>query len=52
LLALPDDVDEEFAVRIWDALAEGAHDELDIDPLRWTGTTVAAIGDTSLGLPN
>lgn len=52
LLALPDDVDEEFAVRIWDAVADGAHDELDVDPLRWTGTTVVPIGDTSLGLPN
>jgi hypothetical protein len=52
LLALPHDVDEEFAVRIWDAVADGAHDELDVDPLRWTGTTVVAIGDRSLGLPN
>ena len=28
------------------------HDELDVDPVRWTGTTVALIGDPARGLPN
>jgi hypothetical protein len=52
LLALPDDVDEELAFELWAAIADGAHDELDVDPLRWTGSTVALIGDPALGLPN
>lgn len=52
LVALPDDVDPDLAFRMWDAIAGGCHDELDLNPLRWTGTTVVADGDKSLGLPN
>jgi hypothetical protein len=52
LLALPDDVDGDMAFQVWEAIADGAHDELDVDPLRWTGSTVALIGDPALGLPN
>jgi hypothetical protein len=52
LLALPDDVEDELAIDLWQAIAHGAHDELDVDPLRWTGSTVARLGDDSLGLPN
>ena len=52
LLALPDDVDDDMAFGVWEAIADGAHDELDVDPLRWTGSTVALIGDPALGLPN
>jgi hypothetical protein len=52
LVALPDDVDPDLAFRMWDAIAEGCHDELDLTFLRWTGTTVVAEGDDALGLPN
>ena len=52
LLALPDDVDDGLAVDLWQAIAHGAHDELDVDPLRWTGSTVASMGDETQGLPN
>jgi hypothetical protein len=52
LLALPDDVDDGLAVDLWQAIAHGAHDELDVDPLRWTGSTVALLGESVLGLPN
>jgi hypothetical protein len=52
LLALPDDVDDDLAVDLWHAIAHGAHDELDVDPLRWTGSTVALLGDAAVGLPN
>lgn len=52
LLALPEDVDDDLAFDLWRAVADGAHDELDVDPLRWTGSTVALIGDPALGLPN
>jgi hypothetical protein len=52
LLVLPDDVDDELAFDLWQAITHGAHDELDVDPLRWTGTTVALIGEPLLGLPN
>jgi hypothetical protein len=52
LLALPDDVDDELAFDLWEAIAHGAHDELDVDPLRWTGATVTLIGAPALGLPN
>jgi hypothetical protein len=52
LVSLPDDVDIDFAAGVWHALADGAHDELDVEPLRWTGSAVVALGDPSLGLPN
>jgi hypothetical protein len=52
LVALPDDVDPELAFRMWEAIAEGCHDELDLNLLRWTGLTVVADGDETLGLPN
>jgi hypothetical protein len=52
LIALPDDVDDDLACDLWTAIARGAHDELDVDPLRWTGTTVAVIGAQASGLPN
>ena len=52
LVALPEDVDPDLAFRIWDAIAEGCHDELDLNLLRWTGTTVVADGDEAMGLPN
>jgi hypothetical protein len=52
LLALPEDVDDGLAGDLWQAIASGAHDELDVEPLRWTGSIVASIGDDVLGLPN
>ena len=52
VVALPEDVDVDLAVGIWHALADGAHDELDVEPLRWDGTTVVAIGASGPGLPN
>jgi hypothetical protein len=52
LVALPDDVDPDLAFRMWEAIAEGCHDELDLNLLRWTGATVVADGDEALGLPN
>jgi hypothetical protein len=52
LVALPEDVDPDLAFRMWDAIAEGCHDELDLNLLRCTGTTVVADGDEAIGLPN
>jgi hypothetical protein len=52
LVALPDDVDPDLAFRMWEAIAEGCHDELDLNLLRWTGATVVAEGDDAQGLPN
>lgn len=52
LVSLPDDVDIDLAAGVWHALADGAHDELDVEPLRWTGSSVVALGDPSKGLPN
>jgi hypothetical protein len=52
LVALPEDVDPDLAFRMWEAIAEGCHDELDLNLLRWTGTTVVADGDEAVGLPN
>jgi hypothetical protein len=53
LLALPDDVEPELAMDLWAAIADGAHDELEVEPLRWTGSTVALLADgTTIGLPN
>jgi hypothetical protein len=52
LLALPDDVEATFATRLWDALAEGCHDELDVEPMRWTGSAVVTLASAAEGLPN
>ena len=52
LVSLPDDVDIDLAAGVWHALADGAHDELDVEPLRWTGSTVVSLGDSARGLPN
>jgi hypothetical protein len=52
LVALPEDVDVDIAAGVWHALADWAHDELDVDPLRWTGSAVVALGDPTRGLPN
>jgi hypothetical protein len=52
LVALPEDVDPDLAFRMWEAIAEGCHDELDLNLLRWTGATVVADGDDAVGLPN
>jgi hypothetical protein len=53
LLALPDDVDAELALDLWATITEGAHDELQVEPLRWTGSTVTLLADLStVGLLN
>jgi hypothetical protein len=52
LLALPEDVDGDLAADLWQVIANGAHDELDVEPLRWTGTAVTLVGGPGLGLPN
>jgi hypothetical protein len=52
LLALPEDVDDDLAFDLWEAIAHGARDELDVEPLRWTGSIVTLIGDPAVGLPN
>lgn len=50
LIALPDDVDVELVLALWHAVADGAHDELDVDPLRWTGSTVIPMSEPASGL--
>jgi hypothetical protein len=53
VVALPDDVEADLALDIWEALAAGAHDELDVEPMRWTGSSVVGLADRrSKGLPN
>jgi hypothetical protein len=53
ILSLPEDIDLERAKELWWALADGAHDVLDVDPLLWTGTDIASIWEEEpLGLPN
>ena len=52
LLAVPEEVDLDFVALLWSAVADGAHDELDIPPLRWTGSAVVSVLDRALGLPN
>lgn len=47
LVALPDDVDLEFSIRMWQAIAEGSRDELDTEPVAWTGATVVALRDVA-----
>ena len=42
LVALPADVELELAVAIWATFAENSGDELDVDPLCWTGSAVVA----------
>jgi len=52
MLALPDDADLETVLTVWAILADGARDELDVAPMRWTGQSVVALGDVARGLPN
>ena len=53
LLALPDDVAAGLVLDLWEAIAEDAHDELETEPLRWTGSTVALLADVAtVGLAN
>lgn len=52
LIALPESVDADFAVDVWLAFTHGAHDELDIEPMRWTGREVVGLADHSPSLPN
>jgi hypothetical protein len=52
LVALPERADADLVAEVWQALADGAHDELDVEPLRWTGTSVVAFDDRSRGLAN
>lgn len=53
MLALPDDADLETVLTVWSVLADGARDELDVAPMRWTGQAVVALSDlVSQGLPN
>ncbi len=40
LISLPETVDLDLAVAMWEVFADGSTDELDIEPLRWTGSTV------------
>jgi hypothetical protein len=52
IVATPVDVEPDLAVGIWEAIAHGAHDELEVDPMRWTGSAVVGLADGSLGLLN
>lgn len=52
LVAMPESVDADLAVDLWLAFADGRHDELAVEPMRWTGHDVVALADRSLGLPN
>ena len=52
LVAIPESADADLVIDLWSSIADGQHDELDIEPLRWTGADVAALTDRSLGLPN
>jgi len=52
LIALPDDVDFDLAFDLWQAVAEGCHDELDVDPMRWTGSSVVMLSAGGTGRPN
>lgn len=45
LVALPEDVDVDLAVAVWEAFAQGCHDELDVDPMRWTGSSLVALAE-------
>lgn len=40
LVALPEDVDPDVAVFVWETVADHVRDELDVIPLRWTGADV------------
>lgn len=52
LIALPEDLEMDLAVAIWDAFAEGMADELEVGPLRWTGSSVVAFQTEPSALVN
>src|SRR3954451_11981467 len=52
LLAMPEETHDDVVELVWSSLADGAHDELDLPPLRWTGSSVVSLLDRGRGLPN
>lgn len=52
LVALPDPVTFDVAATVWEAVADGGADELDVPPLRWTGSAVTGFTGDLTGLPN
>ncbi|MBA2756378.1 MAG: hypothetical protein H0U37_02915 [Chloroflexi bacterium] len=52
LVSLPVDIELGLVVDLWHAFAEDHPDELDIQPLRWTGSTVAALQEEVTGRVN
>lgn len=52
LIALPEDVELDLAVAIWDTFVEGGDDELDVDPMRWTGSSVVSFHDEPASVVN
>ncbi len=51
LIALPEEVDVDLAVAIWEAFADESGDELDVDPLRWTGSSVVQFDEGRVPSP-
>ena len=51
LVALPDELDIDLALAVWGAFADGSPDELDVEPMHWTGSTVAMLDDDPVGSP-
>ncbi|MEJ7696054.1 MAG: hypothetical protein WKF78_05380 [Candidatus Limnocylindrales bacterium] len=52
LVSLPVDIELGLVVDLWQAFAEDHPDELDIPPLRWTGSIVAALQEEVTGRVN
>ena len=46
-----DELDIDLALAVWGAFADGSPDELDVEPMRWTGSTVAMLEDDPVGSP-
>ena len=43
LVALPDELDIDLALAVWGAFADGLPMKLDVEPMHWTGSTVAML---------
>jgi hypothetical protein len=52
LIALPEDLDLDLAVAIWEVFVERRDDELDVDPLRWTGSSVVTFEGEAAAILN
>lgn len=52
LISMPLDIQPDLVEDLWEVFAEGQPDELDGEPMRWTGSAVVGLGEAVVGRAN